>query len=331
MTIVCFGEIMVRLSPPGGRLIAQSSSLDVMLGGAEANVAVSLSRLGADTRFITVLPDDDLGRLTLTGLRGHGVDVSCVRSGAGEMGLYFVNPAAALRPANVIYHRGNSAFARAPADAIDWNAALKGASWLHLSGVSPALGPAPAEATLRAARAAQAAGVPISFDGNYRSKLWSLWREDGGAQILRELFGMASLAFANERDIALVLGKPFEDVTHAAAAAFAAFPALQRIASTTRTFHDSTRVELGAFVIGRDSVERAGPHPLGAIVDRLGAGDAFAAGLLYALHNKMSDKDAIAFALAAACLKHGVYGDFNLASVADIRAFLAGETPDVKR
>lgn len=322
---------MVRLSPPGGRLIAQSTSLDVMLGGAEANVAVSLSQLGADARFISILPDDELGRLALNGLRGHGVDVSLVRAGAGEMGLYFVNPAAALRPANVIYHRGNSAFARAAADAIDWTPALASATWLHMSGVSPALGPEPAQACLRAARAAQAAGVPISFDGNYRSKLWSLWREDGGAPILRELFSMATLAFANHRDISLVLGKSFDDPTHAAAAAFAAFPTLQRLASTTRTFHDSTRVELGAFVIGRDSVERAGPHPLGAIVDRLGAGDAFAAGLLYALQSKMNDKDAVAFALAACCLKHGLFGDFNLTSVADVNAFLAGETPDVKR
>ena len=331
MTIVCFGEILLRMSPPGGRLIAQSQSLDLHFGGAETNVAVSLARLGAQSRVASVLGDDALCRHARAALQGHGVGISSVVTREGRIGLYFVEPAAALRPADVTYYRANSAFCEAPADAIDWYAALDGARWLHLSGISPALGQNTAEATLRAARAAKDAGVPISFDGNYRGKLWSAWRKDGGAPILRELFGYATLAFANEKDISLVLGKPFDDATHAAAAAFAAFPSLQRIASTTRHFHDATRVELGAFMIGRDAVSRAGPHPLGAIVDRIGAGDAFAAGLLYALNEGMADQDAVSFALAAGCLKHGIVGDWNLSSAADVRALLAGGAPDVKR
>ncbi len=331
MTIVCFGEILVRLSPPGGRLMAQSESLDLHFGGAETNVAVSLAHLGANARVASVLGDDALCRRVRAAIMSHGVDVSSVVTREGRAGIYFLETAAALRPADVLYYRANSAFCEAPADAIDWGPALKGARWLHMSGISPALGQNTADATLRAARAAKDADVPISFDGNYRGKLWAAWRKDGGAPILRELFSYATLAFANEKDISLVLGKSFDDATHAAAAAFAAFPNLQRIASTTRHFHDATRVELGAFMIGRDAVSRAGPHPLGAIVDRIGAGDSFAAGLLYSLSEGMNDQDAVSFALAACCLKHGIVGDWNLSSAADVRALLAGGAPDVKR
>jgi 2-dehydro-3-deoxygluconokinase len=331
VSIVCFGEVLCRLSPPEGRLLFSTDHLAMTLGGAEANVAASLARLGAPAKIVSVLPDNDLGRAAIATLRGHGVDTSALRIGEGRMGLYFMTPPAGLRPAEVLYDRGESAFARAPSDLIDWPPLLRGASWLHLSGVTPALGERAAAAALRAAHAAQQQGTPVSFDSNYRSKLWGAWRTDGGSPILRDLMQSATLAFANERDIGLVLGASYDNELTAVAAAFAAFPNLQRVASTIRT-HDADRhTDLSAFMITRDGVFRAGPLALGRIVDRIGAGDAFAAGLLYSIQRGADDPDALAFALAAAALKHGVWGDVNLASEADVRAVLAGDAPDVRR
>jgi 2-dehydro-3-deoxygluconokinase len=335
--IVCFGEILIRLSAPDNGLLLQSPRLSVHFGGAEANVAVSLSRLGQAARMVSFVPDNALGRGARDELRRYGVDVGHVAFAPGRMGLYFLTPGAMLRPSEVTYDRAGSSFAQAAPDTVDWRATLRGASVLHLSGVTPALGPNGAAAALRAAKAAREQGVLVSFDGNFRAKLWAAWGGDGPA-ILRDLLACADMAFVDDRDIALVLGHKFastdpsERRREAAWEAFATFPQLSRIASTFRVQHTVDDHELSAMMFTRDGGEFAAPkRSLVGIVDRIGAGDAFAAGLLHGMRTRMSDQGALDFAHAAACLKHAIPGDFNLATETDVKAFLDQDGLDVRR
>jgi 2-dehydro-3-deoxygluconokinase len=334
--IVCFGEMLIRLTAPSCELLLQSPRLDVCCGGAETNVAVSLARLGAPASLVSVLPDNAIGRAALDEVRKYGVDTRGVRFTPGRMGLYFLTPGAVLRPAEIIYDRAGSAFAEADPELIDWEQELEGAGLLHLSGVTPALGARGSAAALRAARAAKAKGVPVSFDGNYRGKLWATWNGDGPG-VLRALLDCAEIAFVDDRDIALALGAKFETGdpatrrADAAAAAFAAFPGLGRIASTFRLAHQVDHHELSATMFTRGHELRTRAVPLVGIVDRIGGGDAFAAGVLHGLRSGTADQTALDFGLAAACLKHAIPGDFNLATEADVHNFLAQDSLDVRR
>ncbi len=333
--IVCFGEMLIRLSAPGGGLLLQERRLEVCFGGAEANVAVSLARLGHCSALVSVLPDNPLGSEAVEELRRHGVDVADIRRGEGRMGLYFLTPGAVLRPSDVIYDRAGSAFAEADPALIDWEEALDGAARLHLSGVTPAVGPRAAEAALRAVRSAGAMGVPVSFDGNYRAKLWAAWEGDGPG-ILSQLFNHADLAFADDRDMALVLGRRFSETDPharrraAAHAAFARFPALNRIACTIRSQETVGAQSLCAEMFTRSQAFAGGPFRMSGVVDRIGAGDAFAAGVLHGDLIGADDEQALRLGLAAAVFKHSIAGDFNLASADDLETALAGGL-DVRR
>ncbi|PAX09095.1 sugar kinase [Sphingomonas lenta] len=333
---VAFGEVMLRLSPPGRELLLQRPQLDVWVAGAEANVAVQLARLGHDVGVATRLPDNDLGRAALTFLRGNGVDVRGVAAGGERMGLYFVTSGAGMRATEVIYDRAGSAFAEADPDDWDWDAILSGADRLHLSGITPALGPGPARAAFTAAKAAIARGVPLSFDGNWRGKLWARW--DGNPRaILSELVGHADVLFGNHRDVALLLGSDDfggegEERRRAAAeAAFDAFPRLRLIASTARHVEHADRHRLSARVDERDGAAQTAEMTLAGIIDRIGGGDAFAAGVLHALRCG-GDRDAMArTGLALAALKHSLPGDAGLFRQADLDAFMSGGSTDVRR
>ena len=192
--IACFGELLLRLGAPGRELLLQSPRLEVVVGGAEANVAVSLARFGHPVAMLGTVADNALGHAALGELRRHGVDTAPVRLAAGRMGLYFLATGAGYRPSEVLYDRAGSAFATAPADAYDWPALLRGAGWLHVSGVTPALGPPTAAAAADAVRAAVAAGLRVSFDGNFRPSLWAAWGADP-APLLRPLLDGAEIAF----------------------------------------------------------------------------------------------------------------------------------------
>ncbi len=338
--ILCFGEVLIRLSAPGAEFLLQTPHLNTAFGGAEANVAVSLARFGHQVRMISILPDNALGRAAVDELRRYGVDVTALRTGAGRMGLYFVTPGAVRRASQVLYDRADSAFARADADAVDWDVELDGAGWLHLSGVTAAIGPASAKAAVRAARTARAAGVTVSLDCNYRASLWAAWDGDGRA-ILGEILSLADLVFGDHRDIALILGQTFEGQgetprAQAAAAAFAAYPNLARMASTRRIQHSVDHHDLSGFMFARDFGTDGGAWttlsiPLTPIVDRIGGGDAFAAGLIHGLRSGLVDQQALSFALAAATLKHATPGDFNLARVEDVETLLSDGGLDVRR
>lgn len=331
--IVCFGELLVRLSAPGRTMVMQTPALDVHVGGAEANVAVGLARLGHRTLMVSAVPDTMLGDGAVAALRAAGVDTSGVITRPGRMGLYFLSPGAGLRAAKIIYDRAHSSFATVPADAFDWPQLLAGASRLHLSGITPALGPQSAEQALAAAQAAAALGVPISFDGNYRAQLWQAW-DSNPRQILGRLISHADILFGNYRDVALLLGWNFEGTgsdrcRDAAQAAFDAFPALKLIASTARHVEDADRHLLSARIDARDDHVQTEEMAVSGIVDRIGAGDAFAAGVLHGLSQGSLDH-AARTGLALACLKHALPGDASLFAQADIDMVLAGNL-DVSR
>lgn len=334
--VVCFGELMLRLTATHSGLLLQERRLDCTFGGAEANVAVSLARLGWPSAMATVLPDNPIGAAAHDELRRYGVDTRHVHLAPGRMGLFFLTPGAVLRPSEVLYDRAGSCFAEASPERIDWDAALDGAGRLHLSGVTPAIGRKAADAALRAAEAARRMGVPLSFDGNYRGKLWALWDGDG-PEILRALFAEADIAFADDRDMALVLKRefdapdPHERRRRAAHAAFDAFPRLDSITSTFRALSGVDVQALSAVLFRRDGTEVAtGPLNLTGVVDRIGGGDAFAAGFLYGRHTGCADQRTLDLALAAAAFKHSAPGDFNLATPADLDTILSGAL-DVRR
>lgn len=334
MTFLAFGEIMLRLSPPGRELLMQTPRLDVWVAGAEANVASALARLGHDVAFASAVPDNDLGRAALVNLRGAGVDTRGIQLRGERMGLYFVTSGAGLRATEVIYDRAHSAFAETPVEAWDWDALLAGVDRLHLSGITPALGPVPTASAIAAAEAAAARGIAISFDGNWRGKLWERWDGDPRA-ILTKLVAHADLMFGNHRDIALLLGRDFsgggEDRRREAVeAAFASFPKLQTIASTARQVEHVDLHRLSARVDTREGFAQTEEVVLAGIVDRIGGGDAFAAGVLHALRSGGDSAEAARTGLALAALKHSLPGDASLFRQADIDAYLAGGL-DVRR
>jgi 2-dehydro-3-deoxygluconokinase len=332
--IVCFGELLLRMTAPGRELLLQTGRLDVHIGGAEANVAVGLAHLGHPVAMVSAVPDNPLGRAAIQYVRGQGVDTVNVQTRAGRMGLYFLSPGAGLRAADIVYDRAASSFATAPADAFDWPAILDGAAMLHLSGITPALGPATAAAAIRAAQTARDMGVPVSFDGNYRARLWEVWDSDPRG-VLTQLVGLTDTLFGNHRDVSLLLGQTFsgdgaDRRREAAAAAFAAFPNLKRIASTARQVDDADshriagRIDTPEHGIQTEEVVVAG------IVDRIGGGDAFAAGILHGILSGLDLDATVQAGLALTCLKHSLPGDASLFRQADIDAFLAGGM-DVRR
>ena len=330
--IVCFGELLLRMSAPAGQVPLQSPRLDTCIGGAEANVAVSLARFGHRVSLASSLPDNALGMAVRDGVRAHGVDTLDIRFAPGRLGLYFLTPGAVLRPAEIIYDRAGSVFAQTDPAAYSWPAMLAGATWLHVSGVTPATGERGAQATLDAMRTARSLGMRVSFDGNYRASLWAQQGSDG-ADVLHELMRHADLAFADQRDFALLLRRP--DLAQASRAdamaeAFVAFPQLSMVAATIRTQLANDHHRLGATLHTRDAQLQAREYALQGIVDRIGTGDAFAAGVLHGLLCGWSDEQALDFGLAAAVVKHSIAGDFNRASEAQIEAARAGNL-DVRR
>jgi 2-dehydro-3-deoxygluconokinase len=332
--IVCFGELLLRLTAPGRGLLLQQPRLDVHFGGAEANVAVGLACLGHDTRMVSVVPADALGAASAGHLRRYGVDASAVSEKPGRMGLYFLSAGAGPRASQIVYDRAGSSFARAAKGDFDWDVLLDGADLLHMSGITPALGAGSAEAALAAAEAASRRGVALSFDGNYRAQLWQTWDSDPRA-ILAALVAKADILFGNHRDISLLLGKDFggdgpDRRREAAKAGFAAFPGLKWIASTARHVVDADTHLLSARLDAPDRSAQTEEVNVAGIVDRIGAGDAFAAGILHGLRCHDDPERIVRDGLALICLKHSLPGDASLFGPADIDAFWSGER-DVRR
>lgn len=335
--ILCFGELLLRLSAPAHERLLQTPRLEVHVGGAEANVGVALAQFGHPVAMLGTVAANALGETALGELRRLGVQTDRVRRSEGRMGLYFFEQGALRRASEVVYDREGSAFASAQSVDYDWPALLAGGSRLHLSGVTPALGAECARTAIAAAEAAVQLALPVSFDGNFRGKLWQRWGGDSAA-LLKPLMASADVIFANHRDIALVLGENFDGMhprtafRAAAEAAFTAFPRLQHFAATLRLSGGVQQQELGAVLALRDGrLLESAPYLLDGIVDRIGGGDAFAAGLLHGLHSGLDAQGSLDFALASGAFKHTVPGDFSRCSRAEIEAWQVGEGADVRR
>jgi len=335
--IMCFGELLLRLGAPGHQLLLQSPQLDVHIGGAEANVALALAQFGHRAAMISVVADNPLGEAAIGELRRFGVDAEAVRRRPGRMGLYFLATGSGHRASEVIYDRAGSAFASTSAEHYHWPELLAGVDWLHLSGITPALGFEAAAATVAAARVACELGIKVSFDGNFRPKLWQQWGGDARV-ILHDLFDCAWLVFADERDISVVLETSFAEesaqrrVETAAQRAFSAFPRLQYLACTRRRVQHAGHHALGAMLLGRDGTRvQLEEMELAGIVDRIGGGDAFAAGVLHGFLQGWDAEKTLRFGQAAGCLKHSIPGDFLRASSAEVLALMDGAALDVRR
>jgi 2-dehydro-3-deoxygluconokinase len=333
-SIATFGEIMLRLSPPGKELLFQSPRLEAVFGGGEANVAVSLAVLGHRSRWISVVPANPVGEAALRELRRYGVDVSAVARGGRRLGIYFAEAGANERPSQVLYDREGSAIAEARPGDIDWAAAFDGMDRLHVTGITPAISASAAALTIEAIRAARSRKMIVSLDLNYRAKLWRYGRP--APEVMRELAGLADLLVGNEEDCQKALGlgpaidaasgrldvKAYEALT---AEVLTAFPNVERVAITLRESLSADWNRWSAVMRSRAGFLAGPVHEIRSIVDRIGTGDAFAAGLIHGLTKLWTDAEALDFGIAAAALKHTLPGDWNLSTEKDILALAKGD------
>lgn len=333
--VVTFGEVLLRLSPPGRLRLSQARSFDVFFAGGEANVAVSLANFGLPVTFISRVPAGSVGDACLNFLKGHGLTTEEILRGGDRLGIYFLENGAAQRGSQVIYDRSGSSFATLSPGEIDWKRVFQGASWFHWTGITPAVAAGPAALCLEGVKAARELGLTVSCDLNYRAKLWK-WGKPAG-EIMAGMVALCDLAVANEEDAEKVFGiktagtdvtsgkvdaAPYRAVCEQLAARF---PSLQTIAITLRGSLSASH-NTWSGVLWKKGEFFVGPiYDIPDIVDRVGAGDSFAAGLVYGLNRFGTDPQrALNFAVAASALKHSVFGDFNLASVEEVEALMAG-------
>jgi len=333
--VVTLGEVMLRLKSPGFERLFQSPVLEATFGGAEANVAASLAQFGVPARFVSAVPTNNVGDACIASLRSFGVDTSMILRRGDRLGVYYFETGANQRPSRVTYDRAASAVASSrPAD-FDWDAVFDGADWFHVSGVTPAISASAAELSLAAAKAARERNVTVSCDYNYRKNLWRYGKR--ASDVMRELVKYADVGIANEEDCQMSLGITADvDVTSGDLARDAyrvlaekvleAFPNLKRQTITLRESHSANRNGWSAVLHNRREFLASRHYEIADIVDRVGAGDSFAAGLIYGLRAYNDDAKALEFAAAASCLKHSVPGDINRVSVGEVEALMGGES-----
>ncbi|MGD2122544.1 MAG: KHG/KDPG aldolase/sugar kinase fusion protein [Gemmatimonadota bacterium] len=329
--VVTFGEIMLRLSPQPGSRFKQASSFDATYGGAEANVAASLAQWGVPTRFVTALPDQDLGSAAVAKLQSVGVDTSAILRRGDRIGIYFLEHGASQRPSRVIYDRAGSAVAGIRPGEIDWEKVFEGAGWFHWTGITPALSESAAAVTVEAVEAAKDLGLTVSTDLNFRSKLWS---KERAREVMTPLVERVDLVVGNEEDASDVFGiragstdvergsldfSAYEEVTRALVERFD----LRMAAITLRESHSASENSWSACLFDGTSFLRSASHRI-KLVDRVGGGDAFTAGLIYGLLSGKEAQAALEFGVAASCLKQTITGDFNLVTVSEVEALAGG-------
>jgi 2-dehydro-3-deoxygluconokinase len=330
--IVTFGEIMLRLAPEGYYRFVQAETYGATFGGGEANVSVSLANYGLDTAFVTKLPKHEIGQAAVNRLRQFGVDVAHIVRGGNRVGIYFLEKGASQRPSKVIYDRAGSAIAAAQKEDFDWAQIFEGTSWFHWTGITPALSDAAAEITLDACKAAKAKGVTISCDLNYRKNLWS--KEKAG-KVMGELVRYVDVVIANEEDAADVFGihAANTDVTAGTlnregyievAKALTTRFGCKKVAITLRESISANDNNWAAMLYADGAAYFSKKYAL-RIVDRVGGGDSFGAGLIYGFTQNLSPQDTLEFAVAASALKHTIEGDFNQVSVDEVKKLAQGD------
>ncbi|WP_136482011.1 sugar kinase [Cognatitamlana onchidii] len=352
-TVVTFGEIMGRIAAPDNLRLRQTRQFDMTYAGAEGSVAASICNFGGKARYVTALPKHALAEAAMDAVRAVGVDTQYVlRTDKGRLGMYFLETGANQRPSNVIYDRADSAIAITPANAYNWKDIFQGASWLHLSGITPALSKNAAQATLHAAKEAKEAGASVSIDLNFRGKLWN-WDESKSArelaqETMRKILPFVDVVIGNEEDCHDVLGiKAGDTDVHAgkldtsrypdvARKVISQFPNVNKVAITLRESYSASHNNWGAMLFdGKSDKPFFAPlnvdgnyqsYQIKNIVDRVGGGDSFAGGLIFALTTKELSEPQIAvkYAVAASCLKHSIKGDFNFSTRAEVEALMGG-------
>ena len=336
--VITFGEIMLRLSTPGYLRFGQARQFDATFGGGEANVAVSLANYGIDAAFVTRLPDNDIARACFKDLRSYGVDTSKIVLGGDRVGIYFLETGAVARPSKVVYDRAGSAIATIQPGMIDWKKVFEGADWFHWTGITPALSQGAADVCLEAVRAANALGVTVSCDLNYRKNLWKYGKTAG--EVMPALVEGCDIILGNEEDADKVFGIKPEgfDVTATGGAIdqgrfrsvgeqlMKRFPRAKKVIITLRGSINANHNTWGGVLWDGRTLYESPRYDITHIVDRVGGGDSFMGGLIYGLLSfPGDDQRALNFAVAASCLKHTIFGDYNQVTVAEVENLMKGD------
>lgn len=331
--VVTFGELMIRLTPPPGIRLQSARNFELNFGGAEANVAVSLARYGINSSFITALPPNDLGNHALRTLRMHEVDTRFILQKGKRIGVYYLEHGSGPRPSKVIYDRAHSAFSEIDSSELDWERILDNARWFHWTGITPALGDSVASSLRQALEVAKKKGITVSADLNYRKMLWS---EDSAREVMTGLMESVDVLFGNEEDPTRVFGVrakrtdvaagklDVEDYREMAKSLLERF-GLKKVAISLRESLSASENIWSACLLSGNKFIKSPKYRVW-VVDRVGTGDAFAAGLIYKFLKGKTDQEALDFGVAAACLKHSICGDFNLVSVEEVERMVGGET-----
>ncbi|MEA5017342.1 MAG: sugar kinase [Erysipelotrichaceae bacterium] len=333
MKIITLGEIMLRLSTPGNNRFVQSEYFDVVYGGGEANVAVSLASFGHDSYYVSKLPKNEIGQSALYALQKYGVKTDHVLRGGERLGIYFLETGTNMRPSKVIYDRANSAISLADVSEFDFDQIMKDANWFHWSGITPAISDKAAELTKAACQAAKRHNVTVSCDLNFRKKLWT---KEKAQSIMRPLMSYVDVCIGNEEDMELCLGfKPqanIEDGVTEATGYYDVFKAIYKefnfnlVVSTLRESFSADHNGWKALLYDGNEFYTSARYDIKMIVDRVGAGDSFSAGLIHGLNTKPNVKEALEFAVAASALKHTISGDFNLVTADEVESLLSGNS-----
>ncbi len=331
--IVTFGEIMLRLSTPGFTRFTQADSFDVTYGGGESNVAVSLANFGLEAVYVTRVPDNPIGQSAINHLRRFGVDTRHIVRGGSRLGIYFLERGVAQRPSKVVYDRANSSISQAVPGDFDWEAIFEGAGWFHWTGITPAVSDSAAAYVQEACKVARAKGVTVSCDLNYRKKLWS--KEKAG-KIMSELMQYVDLCIGNEEDASDIFGikAAHSDITKGELDTGGYLDVARQlhnrfgfkyVAITLRESFSASHNGWSGLLYDGNDMYLSRRYDIKPIVDRVGGGDSFAAGLIYALVTGREPRQAIDFAAAASCLKHSVPGDFNMVSLDEVELLVKGD------
>jgi 2-dehydro-3-deoxygluconokinase len=333
--IVTFGEIMLRLTPPGFQRFVQARSFDVIYGGGEANVAASLANYGLPVEYVTRLPDNDVGDACLNFLRQYGIGTRHIMRGGERLGIYFLEMGSAQRGSKVIYDRAGSALATIRPGMVDWHTVFADADWFHWTGITPAISKGAAAVCLEAVRTAREMGLTVSCDLNYRRKLWK-WGQTPG-EVMPQLVSLCDVAVGNEEDADKVFGirAPEADVSSGVVEAESyvyvceqlaqRFPSIETIGITLRGSLSASHNTWSAILWHEGQTYTAPKYDIIPIADRVGGGDSFCAGLIYGLRSYPDVRDALNFAVASSCLKHTIPGDFNLVSVSEVEKLMGGD------
>ena len=329
--VITFGELMLRLAPENYLKFVQSEKYEATFGGAEANVAVSLANYGTDVAFVTKLPEHEIGQAAVNSLRKFGVDTSLITRGGDRVGIYYCEKGASQRPSKVIYDRAYSAIAQAKQSDFNWNKIFKGATWFHFTGITPALSDSMANITLKAVKIAKEKGITVSCDLNFRKKLWS---KEKASAVMGELCKYVDYCIANEEDAKDVFGIEADntDINTGKLDRNGYISVAKKL--TDRFNFKGVAITLRESLSANDNNWSAMLYTNGQavfskkyamhIVDRVGGGDSFGAGLIYSLINNYDSQKAIEYAVAASCLKHSIEGDYNMVSVKEVETLAGG-------